>query len=575
MKKNSYIIAAILIHICFGKLAAAESVQLPGGKLIGTLVSDESPIAVFKGIPYGLPPVGNLRWKHALPAAPWRGERLATQSSPACMQPEIPDVKSMFYHPKPQMSEDCLYLNVWAPRASGVSSDKRASGGLPVMVWIHGGSFIEGSGSIPLYDGTELAKKDVVVVTLNYRLNIFGFFSLPELTRDSPHHASGNYGLTDQILALKWVRDNISAFGGDPGNVTLFGESAGALSVTHLLVSPLSSGLFHKAIAQSSGLHPNPKLDVTSFGSLSAHQAGLNRTRSLGELSLAELRDIPANTLLDTIEKEGSFTETIEDGWVIPMQVSTMLEKGLQHDVPLLIGFTSGEGYHLKDYVGVYTAPLPSSEGSYISDVKNRYGHIANEYLKQYPPNNLSEAVFAPLRDGIFGWASEKFAREHEKLTSNAYLYYFDHSLEWAEEKGLGAFHASEIIFMFNNIHKNVKYSPNWPDFKPRRSDIDLADKMSDYWVEFARTGKPNVKGLPEWQPYSKIQQHYMAFRNGRAEPGLDLLPGMFELHEKIVALRKSRNEAWWPYNIGLMAPVLSKSAGGVGKGVIYGEPRD
>ena len=267
------------------KLDAADEVVVntPQGSLVGEVLGEgAAAISTFKGIPYALPPVGVRRWKPAEPFPTWTGKRNALAFSPDCIQPSLFD-DNFFYLITPQMSEDCLYLNVWAPSGGTNLS-------VPVMVWIHGGGLVDGAGSNTFYDGAELARKGVIVVSINYRLGIFGYFSHPELSAESPHQVSGNYGITDQIQALKWVQKNIAAFGGNPENVTVFGQSAGALSIVHLLTSPLSKGLFHRAIAQSPYMTPLPDLRRSIFGKPSAEQHGSCFAEGLGAASLVQLR---------------------------------------------------------------------------------------------------------------------------------------------------------------------------------------------------------------------------------------------------------------------------------------------
>lgn len=548
------LVASLLVIGCADSQPEQIYLNTPNGVLIGEEASSTG--VVFKGIPYAMPPVGKRRWQHAELSKPWKGARLATQFSPACMQSAPEREGDFFYHSAYQTSEDCLYLNVWMPQRESVKAR------LPVMVWIHGGALSAGSSAMPIYDGAELAAKGVVVVSVNYRLSIFGFFAHPELTKESMNHSSGNYGLTDQILALKWVQKNIAAFGGDPDNVTLFGESAGALSVNHLLVSPLANGLFHRAIAQSPYLPPLPKLQTAYLGKPTAEQSGLNFMRASGKESVAELRALSAAALLEFAEQQVYFTETVEDGWVIPNQPDQLYEQARQHDIPLLIGFNSGEAYHLKDYIGVYAASIPESERQYRQDVKARYGKLSDTYLDLYPADNLRETVFAPVRDATYGWAAEKVARSYQSSQSEVYFYYFDYQLPWAKKMSMGAFHTSDLFFSFNNIKHNVKYSPNWPDYEPSMAELELADTISDYWVAFAKTGKPMVEGQPVWLPYKAQKKSYMAFTQAAPVPGENLLPGMFELHDQIVAWRQSRREVWWPTNIGLMAPVIQSVEG-------------
>lgn len=526
-------------------------VTTPQGTLLGQHVGEGADaVRVFRGVPYAVPPVGVRRWTHAEPARGWEGERLAVASSPECPQPTLPP-DDFYYRPAPQVSEDCLYLNVWAP----VQRD----GPLPVMVWIHGGSLIEGSGSSPAYDGTALARKGVVVVTINYRLGVFGFLAHPELTAESELGVSGNYGLTDQVLALRWVRDNIGAFGGDPDRVTIFGESSGALSVFCLLVSPLSEGLFHRAIAQSPYLNPMPRLRDETMGKPSAEATGAWFVGELGVGSMAELRDLQADRLVEGAIEAGFQTisaEPVLDDWVLTGQVYELLERGDVHDVPVVVGFNSGEADHFALTPG-WAPSVPGSADEYLALVKQRYGDLTDDYVALYPPDDLEAATLHPIRDGLNGWAAEKLARASARTRSNAYLYYFDHAPVWAASWGVGAFHAAEIAHVFDNVRHGRDSLPRWPREPARDIDLSMSDVMSDYWTAFARTGEPSSPGGPTWTPFNVHERHYMAFRDGRALPEQDLHPGVWELHEQVLAERRATGRPW-VIDLGLAAPPLA-----------------
>ena len=530
-------------------------VETAQGMLLGDSIGENRRrVHVFRGIPYAVPPVGTRRWKPAEAAPGWSGKRLAVQFSPECIQPPLPE-RSFFYRPVAPMSEDCLYLNIWTPAERGDE--------LPVMVWIHGGSLVEGSGSSPAYDGVALARKGVIVVSINYRLGIFGYFAHPELSAESPRGVSGNYGITDQILALQWVRRHIAAFGGDPDNVTVFGESSGAFSIFHLLVSPPAKDLFHRAIAQSPYLPPLPGLKDSRFGKRSAESTGEELRAHSGAESIAELRDLTASELLQLATRVGFADLAAEpaiDGWILPGQIFEMLERGQQHDVPIIVGFNSGEGYHFA--TNEWSAPIPADAGSYRASVKARYGALTDEYLAVYPENDLKEAVYAPIRDAVYGWAAEKLARETAKVSSEAYLYYFDHAPAWSEKIGMGAFHTAEISYVFNNVQGDHRYSTQWPDVEPRSIDLRMADIMSDYWVHFAKTGRPQAKGGPAWVPYDSDDRHYMWFRNGSAELMTNLNPGAWEVHDKVYSQRRLRDQPWL-IDVGLLAPILDDVASG------------
>jgi len=530
-------------------------------------VYKDAEVTSFRGLKYGGEVLGRLRWHQSKFNAYFLSfNKKKGEGDSACMQPTlISDQDYFFYVPRPRMDEDCLSLNIWAP--NGMLNKEPEP--LPVMLWIHGGSLLDGSGSMPIYDGSELAKKGVIVVTINYRLNVFGYFSHPELSAESPHGASGNYGTLDQIQALRWVQKNIAQFGGDPDNVTIFGESAGAYSVVQLLLSPLSKGLFHKAIAQSPYIKPLPGLKTSQFGKPAAEQMGVQFAKSLGVETLAELRALPAETLIKAVEEiEDVYVRIpspVVDNYVITDQLFHLIEQGKQHDVPLLMGFNSHEGFHMSLYAK-WKESLPASPEDYIGKVQVRYGDLTDEYLNIYPATELDASIFGPYRDGFFGWATQKYIRSAAKHNSSkAYLYYYDH--DWAGDTNLSAFHASELPFVFNNVKHGAKYSDNWPDLKPTQNDLTMAEVMSDYWVAFAKHGKPAVKGLPEWKPYTNSKKDYIRFKEGEAIPEQDLLPGSYELHEKIIGRRREKgDQPWGLSNIGLLAPVLPEYQSGPAK---------
>ena len=525
-------------------------VKTNSGILLGGWADDKQTTRLFRGIPYAKPPLGHLRWKPAEPLASSEAERLCLNFSPSGLQPYWHQVEGILHRPMVQMSEDCLYLNIWAP-------DKKAGEGrFPVMVWLHGGGLMEGGSSMPLYDGEELAKKGVIVVSINYRLNIFGYFSHPELTEESPTNASGNYGLSDQIQALKWVQENIAAFSGDPDNVTVFGESAGAYSVMQLLVSPIAQGLFHKAIVQSGYMPPIPDLKQPVFDCSSAEDDGLRFQQALGKNNLSALRAMTGDELLSAYNSLGHKTAPVVDGWLIKEQLFETLEKGTHHKVPVLAGFNSGEGNHYAEHRGVLAADIPNNQTDYIDQVQALYGERSEYYLTLYPPEDLSSATLNPIRDGYYGWGTHKLINDFSRSVKPVYLYYFDHAMAWAREQSLGAFHTSDLPFSFNNVAKNVKYSFNWPDLHPTKADIAMANTISDYWVAFARDGEPKPKGLPQWQPYSQQSRHHMVFKDGDACPSKDLLLDSYQFYEHLFKERRQQSKSWWLSNIGLLAPL-------------------
>jgi para-nitrobenzyl esterase len=471
-------------------LCAAEPLRLETGQ-IADPAPDTFGLRVFKGIPYAAPPVGELRWKPPQPAQAWDGVRAAAEWGPRCMQSNrLGDMDPL----NKRMGEDCLYLNVWTPaRSSGV--------GLPVMVWIHGGSNLNGAGSQPEYDGSHLASKGVVVVTINYRLDVFGFLAHPELTKASGTGSSGNYGLLDQIAALKWVQKNIRAFGGDPGRVTIFGESAGAFNVSLLMASPLASGLFARAIGESGGaLTP-----IAAFGPKRlqiGEQDGVKFVQSLGVNSVAELRARPAQEILEAaIKNPIIYGFGVVDGYVLPEHPASLYAQGKQNDVALMLGWNADEGT-----LFAARSKIPADVSAYVDRIRAQFKDHADAVLKLYPPGSTAEdakaSFTALLGDEIIaygGWAWAERAASTGK--SAVYRYYFLRRPPGAPELSIhplaapGVFHFAEVCYAFNNLDVE-------PDWSWEPADRRLADVMSAYWTNFAKTGNPNGEGLPQWPAY-------------------------------------------------------------------------
>jgi para-nitrobenzyl esterase len=540
-------------------------VETPQGRLAGAVARPG--VLAFKGIPYGAPPVGERRWKAADPAPGWDHVRDAGAFGPQAVQVGDPET-AFFALPQAVQSEDCLYLNVWTPEAG--------EGGRPVMVWIHGGAFISGAGSIPAYDGAALARKGVVVVTLNYRVGVLGYFTHPELVAEAGGGVAANFGTTDQIQALRWVQRNIAAFGGDPGNVTIFGESAGAMSVCQLLASPLAKGLFHRAIGQSGGFFfPMREIGRPSWGGPPAEEITAAFARRIGAPALADLRRMPAQNLAKASVEHAALLGAlgagmVVDGVVFPRQVHETFRRGEQHAVPVLLGFNEDEGSGIADYGAV---PVIADPALYEATVRERYGRLADDYLALYPAADPQGSAFDAFRDGAFGWHMMEWANLTAGVSRDAYLYYFTHAPPGADQdrrvfagptrRRVGAHHASEILYAFNNVdrpllsvwgdgvpHANRPYGP------PRPADIRLADAMSDYWVAFARSGAPAVPGRPAWRPYTRSNPRYMGF--GEApEPAVGLLPGMWRLNSRINAAREAASTFWYVGNVGLNGPAL------------------
>jgi para-nitrobenzyl esterase len=441
------------------------------GELAGT--TSAQGVHSFKGIPFAAPPVGELRWRP--PAAPksWTGVRPAMEFGSSCMQnlsrERLPWTKEFMV--QNDASEDCLFLNVWTPSLSATSK-------LPVVVFLHGGGFNEGSGSIAVYDGEDLAKKNIVVVTINYRVGIFGFFAHPALTAESPEHSSGNYGILDQIAALKWVKLNAQAFGGDPSKVTVWGQSAGAMAVACLVASPLAKGLFRSAMADSA---------ISHSGSLArpikeAEAQGEAFAKTKGAASIRDLRGMAAKDLMASAPR----SSPVIDGWMLPDNPVKLMEDGPDTDVPLITGYVAGDG-------GSAGRPVRTMK-EFEQRVQSAYGEFAPELLKLYPVNQDSNAnaVWEELgqeknRASMYEFASRR-SKTHK---APVYTYFFDRAIPWPQHPEYGAFHTSELAYFFDNLQQMDR---PWEEKDPEVSRITSA-----YVVDFVKTGRPEGAGLPAW----------------------------------------------------------------------------
>ena len=407
------LMAVTVIPATAGALAA--QVRTAAGLVEGA-TDQTTGVRSFLGVPFAAPPVGDLRWRPPQPPAAWEGVRKATSFGPRCMQ--APIFGDMIF--RDEVSEDCLYLNVWTPARS---ADDR----LPVMVWIYGGGFQAGSASEPRQDGSHMAQKGVVVVSFNYRLGIFGFFAHPELTAESPHKASGNYGLLDQVAALEWVRKNIAAFGGDPGNVTIFGESAGSFSVSALMASPLAKGLFEKAIGESGAFFTAGSQTLAPKDLAASEAAGEKFAQSAGAASLAELRAKPADAVLQAAIKGQWFSPNV-DGYMLPTDAYAIFSAGRQNDVPLLAGWNADEVRG-----SVTLAKEKTTAASFSAKVKQRFGEDASAILEAYPASTDAQALesAASLASDLFiGYSTWKWV-EMQKATGHSpvFVYSFDRKI--------------------------------------------------------------------------------------------------------------------------------------------------
>ncbi len=489
-------------------------------------------VTVFKGIRYAQAPVGDLRWKPPVPVA---GAKPGTDFAPACIQPPSPQGSIYAEYPA-NTSEDCLFLNVWQPAHASKA---------PVMVWIHGGSLRVGNLASGLYDAGPIAARGVVVVTVNYRLGVLGYLAYPELTAESPQHSSGNYGLLDQMEALRWVKANIARYGGDPDNVTVFGESAGALSIIELMASPLARGLFHKAIMQSGYLVSNMELKTPSFGQPAAEAFGEFFARKLGADNLAALRAMAASKLGVDALTAGYDPQATIDGWVLPRQVVDIFDRGEQAHVPIIAGFNGGEARALR---AIFIPPLPKDAAEYAATVHKIYGDLAGKYLQLYPATDIEQSALAAARDTFYGWSAQRLVRKQTQLAVPAYLYFFEHQYPAQVALHLEAFHGSELPYEFGLIGSDGRFPPKWPRPPDDARERALSAAIIDYFTGFARSGKA-------WKPYSEGGA-YLDIRD-KPYPATNVLPGSYDLQEEVISRRRAAGTQNWYINIGLASPVV------------------
>lgn len=460
---------------------ALTIIPVDGGLIEGVVDND---LVVFKGIPFAAPPVADLRWRDPQPVGSWDGVLVADSFAPACMQEGV----SMPGEPPPAISEDCLYLNIWTPAS-------RSGEALPVMVWIYGGGFSNGSTALPLYAGNQLARRGVVVVSIAYRVGPFGLLAHPELTAESPVKTSGNYGLMDQVFALQWIRDNVSEFGGDPNNVTVFGQSAGATSISILMASPQAKGLFHRAIGQSGGLFEPLQL-APNWLLRNAEQEGAEYALSLDVHSLGELRALPAERLLEG--KADSIAHPVIDSYFLPEIPFDVFASGRQSAIPLIVGSNANEAGSLTNVEDVTAA-------NYVDEIAARWGPLPPPLIDAYTYTTDDEARRARLdfeRDLRFGWDARTWARLHSLTGSpDVYSYYFTREPPFPAGtvyQGWGASHFAELWYVFGKLGQEPW---DW-----QSADYELAETMMSYWTNFARTGNPNGPGLTHWPQYSDSQ---------------------------------------------------------------------
>ncbi len=477
-----------------GTTNAAPIIHTSAGSLAGE-ASDG--IYAFKGIPYAQPPIGKLRWRPPQTDVAWDGVRDATQFADDCVQiySPVPRIDSMGSRAS-GMSEDCLYLNVWTPSDSDGAN-------LPVYVWFHGGGFVRGSAAEPSYDGASLASRGAVVVSVNYRLGAFGFFAHPELTRESDHGASGNYGLMDVIAALEWVRDNISAFGGDPNRVAISGQSAGGAIVGNLLVSPLAKGLFERAIPMSPGtFRPLAELSqAEEYGLMAGPDIDALRRLDADQIMALHANYVPKARGLTTPR----ILRPIVDGWVMPEQEMDLFMSGRFHAVPLLVGTCTDEGSML----------VGNSQMETVSDftefLKANFGDQADDAIALYPAqtdNDVLPAYELALGDSQFHYATRSLGRVYSAVLPQTYRYLFTRQTGGQTRP---AEHCDDILYVFGTLEKCASQLGINP---PTQEETQLSRTMQDAWVRFMSTGNPNGPGLTNWPPYDAQADTVLEFND-------------------------------------------------------------
>jgi para-nitrobenzyl esterase len=486
MSMRRLFIIAVALSAC---VTAADRVKIEDGTLEGTVNADSS-VRIFRGVPFAAAPVGNLRWQPPQHAQPWTGVRKADEFGAHCMQGQV--FGDIVFRDK-EMSEDCLNLTLWAPA-------KPAAASLPVYVWFYGGGFAAGAGDEPRYDGESFARRGIVVVNVNYRLGIFGFFSHPALTKESEHHASGNYGLLDQLAALRWVRRNIAAFGGDPNRITIGGESAGSLSVSALMASPLSRDLFQQAVGESGAFFGT----VGGRGSASleeSEKAGAKFAAGIGATSLADMR---AKSAADLLKAGGTFWPSV-DGYLLPTDVQSIFAQGKQSQIPLLAGWNADEVRMMV----MMTKEKPNAK-TFPDRLRQQFKENADGALKVYPASNDEEALRSAgdlASDSFIVYGAWKWLEMQTKTGRPVYRYEFDRTVPVPEAmkgmaaglKSFGSAHAAELEYVFNVLPSKKA------DWQPE--DQKVADQMNAYWANFIKSGDPNSPGLAKWPSFTKTHE--------------------------------------------------------------------
>ena len=512
-----------------------NQVSTEHGMLEGAWSQADASIGVFRGIPYAQPPVGNLRWRAPQDLAPWTGVRQATTFGAACWQ-SYSDDAFVWSRGEFLRSEDCLHLNIWQPEKTDATA--------PVMVWFHGGAHTGGFAHVELFDGTELARQGVLVVTVNYRLGPWGFLAHPALAEESEHNSTGNYGLMDKIAALKWVQKNIQGFGGNPDNVTLFGQSAGSSSVCALMASPLASGLFDKAIGQSAACLVKEKRDANGqqrgarLAQLALSELGAQDSES--QVTAKQLRSIDNQSLLSAMENspwsEGS--RIVVDGWVLPEAPVDVFNANQQAKVPLLVGSLANEGHELLPLNNALTeSELDQYLNKTFAETAPKLKALYAEDLAISPGMALREI----LTDAFMAMSMRGWAQYNHNADQPTYLYYMDYvppayQIYLFDDPNLnlpggprstGAYHSGDLAYVFNNVGKTGDF---WLE-----EDFAMARAMSGYWTNFAKTGNPNGANLPNWARYEPQNHNTQLLSNpiktiaGAKREKLDLLAQRFQ----------------------------------------------
>jgi para-nitrobenzyl esterase len=509
-------ITALVMCLALSDAASADPIPVTGGLVDGAV---QDGVVTYKSIPYAAPPVGELRWRPPAPVIPWRGVRHSKGFAAKCMQPwrEVPG------YPDEPKSEDCLYLSIWAP--------EHRSGKLPVLVYLHGGGFVNASGTAPIYWGDQIAKQGVIVVNPNFRLNVFGFLSHPELSAEATSKTSGNYGLLDQIAVLQWIKSNIAAFGGDPSRVTIYGQSAGGQAISLLMTSPLAKDLFIGGIGESNAqLAPTGSED--GMKTLAAAEAdGMAFGKSLGATGLGDLRAMPAEQLLKAAPgRTGGYPNV--DGWVLPEDPALVYAQGRQMKIPLLVGWNAGEGYR-----GV----TPTTPEAFSASLEKFFGPRAERAKRLYPADvaHLEASQNAVARDSYYGWGVWNWARFQRKVTPKVFVYYFEHEApqpwtsDYARMFGRAA-HGFELNYVTGHLDQRadlVEWTP---------TDYALQKSVMGYWLNFVRTGDPNGSALPAWPRFDAKAERVLRI-SGEPKPGPLPSRDALELMDEQVAAERER----------------------------------